>query len=112
MSLSYYFTFTAPANTASDELATFLRRVEKEAQRMGFAPTTVLNVPFDTAERRQFARRLTIGLPLEDERLKGVAIPETAGVWEHDPHGGSCHLLPERGRGARGHGCPEIAVLT
>jgi hypothetical protein len=97
MSLSYYFTFTAPADARADDLATFLRGVEREAQRMGFSPTVVLNVPFDTPERRQFARRLTIGLPLEDERLKGVAIPENAGVWEHDPHGGRCHLLPERG---------------
>ena len=29
--------------------------------------------------------------------MKGVALPADAAVWEHDPHGGSCHLLPERG---------------
>jgi hypothetical protein len=111
MSLSYYYRFTAPAETSADELATFLRRVEKEAQRLGFEPTAVLNVPFDTPERRQFARRLTTGLPLQDERLKGVAIPESDAVWDHDPHGGTCHLLPERGAVlvvTDNHGCETV----
>ena len=97
MSLSYYFTFTAPAIATADELTAFLKGVEKEAQRMGFRPTVVLNVPFDTAERRQFARRLTTGFRIEDERLKGVALPGAAAVWEHNPRDGSCHLLPTRG---------------
>ena len=97
MSLSYYFTFTASATKTAEELASFLKGVEKEAQRMRFKPTVVLNVPFDTAERRQFARRLTTGFRIEDERLKGVALPGDAAVWEHNPHGGSCHLLPTRG---------------
>jgi len=97
MSLSYYFTFTAPATAMADDLETFLKQVEKEAQRMGFRPTVVLNVMFDTEERRRFARRLTTGLPIEDERLKGVALPRDAAVWEHNPHDGSCHMLPRKG---------------
>ncbi len=97
MSLSYYFTFTAPATATADELTAFLKRVENEAQRMGFRPTVVLNVAFDTDERRRFARRLTTGFPIEDERLKGVVLPADAAVWEHNPHDGSCHLLPTKG---------------
>jgi hypothetical protein len=97
MSLSYQFTFSAPATATADELMMFLKRVEKEAQEMGFHPTMVLDAAFDTAERRAFARRLTTGLPLEDERLKGVALPRDAGAWEHNPHEGSCHVLPLRG---------------
>ena len=97
MSLSYYFTFTAPATATAGELIAFLKGVEKEAQRMGFRPTLVLDATFETAERRRFARRLTTGFHVEDERLKGVALPGDAAVWEHDPHEGSCHLLPTRG---------------
>ncbi len=97
MSLSYYFSFGAEAKTTAATLMTFLKGVEKEAQRMGFRPTLVLDAAFDTPERRRFARQLTIGLPLQDERLKGVAVPLHAAVWEHDPHGGTCHLLPARG---------------
>jgi hypothetical protein len=97
MGLSYYYTLAAPATASAEELTTFLKRVEKEAKRMGFQPTLVLNAVFDTQERRQFARRLTTGLPIEDERLKGVALPADAAVWEHDPHEGTCHLLPTNG---------------
>jgi hypothetical protein len=97
MSLSYYFTFTAPAKATADELTAFLKRVEKEAQVLGFQPTVVLNAAFDTPERRQFARRLTTGFHVEDERLKGVALPADSAVWEHNPHDGSCHLLPYKG---------------
>lgn len=97
MGLSYYYTLSAPATTSAEELTAFLKGVEKEAQRMGFQPTLVLNASFDTAERRRFARRLTTGFPIQDERLKGVALPADEAVWEHNPHDGSCHLLPTRG---------------
>jgi hypothetical protein len=97
MSLSYYFTITAPATTTADQLAAFLSSVEKEAQRMGFRPTLVLDGAFDTAERREFAKQLTKGLTLEDERLKGVTVPADADVWRHDPDEGICRLLPTRG---------------
>ena len=51
MGLSYDYEFTAPATVAAEELETFLCDVKLEAQRLGFGPTTVLNVPFDTPER-------------------------------------------------------------
>lgn len=97
MSLSYYFTITAPSTATAAALESFLKCVEKEAQRLGFEPTVVLNVPFDTAERRQFARQLTTGFPIEDERLKGEALPADEAVWEHNPNDESCHLLPTKG---------------
>lgn len=97
MGLSYYYTLAAPATVGAEELTAFLKRVEKEAKRMGFQPTLVLNAVFDTKERRHFARRLTSGVFLEDERLKGVSLPADAAVWEQDPHGGTCHLLPANG---------------
>lgn len=58
MSLSFHYEFGAPAEMSAAQLEDFLCDVEREAQRLGFKPTTVLNVPFDTAERRQFANRL------------------------------------------------------
>ena len=58
MSLSFYYEFTAPAETTAEELEEFLQGVEQLAVSLGFQPTTVLNVPFDTKERRDFARRL------------------------------------------------------
>lgn len=97
MGLSYYFGFGAPAEVEASELQAFLKSVERNAQEMGFHPTLVLNAEFDTSERRSFARRLTTGFPLEDDRLRGVSLPKEAAVWEHDPHEGSCHLLPNRG---------------
>ena len=97
MGLSYYFTLAAPATAGAEDLTEFLKGVEQEAQRMGFEPTLVLNATFDTPERRRFVRRLTTGFPIEDERLKGVALPADAAVWEHNPHDGSCHLLPCKG---------------
>lgn len=58
MSLSFYYEFTAPAFTSAQKLEEFLRAIEGEARALGFEPTAVLNVPFDTPERREFARRL------------------------------------------------------
>lgn len=97
MGLSYYYTLTAPADASAEDLTAFLKGVEKEAQRLGFAPTLVLHATFDTPERRRFARQLTTGFFIEDERLRGVALPAEAAVWEHNPHDGSCHLLPSQG---------------
>ena len=96
MSLSYYYEFTAPATTPASELEAFLRDVEGEAKALGFNPTTVLNVPFDTTERREFANRLGGNFTLQDERLKGVAMPATGQLRNHDPESGECRLFPER----------------
>ena len=64
---------------------------------MGFKPTMVLDAPFDTAEQKQFARRLTTGLPVEDIRLKGANLPDDSRVWHHDSTSGSCRVPPSRG---------------
>ena len=97
MSLSFYYEFTAPATTPASELETFLRDVEGEAKALGFNPTTVLNVPFDTPERREFANRLGGNFTLQDERLKGVAIPAPGQLRNHDPESGECRLFPRHG---------------
>ena len=97
MSLSFHYEFGAPAHMPAAQLEEFLRDVEREAQRLGFKPTTVLNVPFDTPERRQFANRLGGGFALQDERLKGVAIPAPGQLRNHDPVSGECRLIPRNG---------------
>ncbi len=96
MALSYHFTFSAPATVSAGELAAFLKSVEQDAKKMGFHPTMVLNAAFDTAERREFARRVVRGVHLEDERLKGVVLPDEEQVWDFSPSLGHCRLVPER----------------
>jgi len=61
---------------------------------MGFNPTLVLNAAFDTPERKEFARRLVTGYPIEDERLKGVALPAPGVVWSHDQQRGLFRARP------------------
>jgi hypothetical protein len=97
MSLSYHFSFTAPATVTTGELLKFLRKVEKDAVKMSFCPTTVLDAKFDTPERQKFARQLTTGYRLESEKLKGVVILRDGQVWSHDPVNGDCRVIPERG---------------
>lgn len=97
MGITYHFTFKAPATRTATELETFLRGVEKDAQAMGFKPTMVLNAVFDTAERKQFARRLTTGWPVEDERLRGADLPDDSRVWHHNPSAGTCRVPPIHG---------------
>jgi len=96
MSLSYHFTFSAPATALADELLEFLESVEIEAKEMGFKPTLVLEATFDTAERREFARRVVRAIHIEDERLKGVVLPAPEQVRDFSPHSGHCRLEPER----------------
>ena len=97
MSLSFYYEFGAPADMSAAQLEEFLRDVEREAQRLGFKPTTVLNVPFDTPERRQFANRLGGSFTLLDERLTGIAIPAPGQLRNRDPVSGQCRLIPQHG---------------
>ena len=80
MGLTYHFEFKAPATTTARELESFLRGVEQEAKAMGFRPTLILNAIFDSTERKQFARRLTTGLPVEDVRLTGADLPDDSRV--------------------------------
>ena len=94
MGLSYHFTFAAPATKTVAELESFLKTVEPDARAMGFEPVLVLNAPFDTKERREFARRLTTGYRLESNKLKGVVILRAGQVWSHDPVHGDCRVIP------------------
>jgi len=97
MSLSFYYEFTASADTPAAKLQEFLRGVEAEAKALGFNPTTVLNIPFDTPERREFANRLGGSFTVRDERLKGVAVPAPHQLRDHDPVSGECRLIPKQG---------------
>jgi hypothetical protein len=96
MSLSYYFTFSAPATVLAGELVSFAKSVEAEAKEMEFEPTLVLDAAFDTPERRDFARRVVRGIHVEDEKLKGSAVPAKAQVWDVSPSLGHCRLAPDR----------------
>lgn len=97
MGLTYHFRFKAPTTKTAAELETFLRGVEMEAQAMGFKPTMVLNAVFDTAERKQFARRLTTGWPVEDKRLQGAELPDDNRVWYHNASEVTCRIPPTSG---------------
>lgn len=94
MGLTYHYSFTAPASVPAGELEVFLQNVEGDARLIGFRPTTVVNGPFDTPERREFARRVARGLTLEDERLRGMELsPES--FWSRGDR--YCRLAPEHG---------------
>ena len=97
MGLSYFYSFIASASTTATELEAFLRTVEVRAKAMGFAPTMVLNSKFDKQERQDFARRLTTGLKLTSEQLKGVVLLKDGQVWSHEPNSGSCRVIPKQG---------------
>jgi hypothetical protein len=96
MGLSYYYEFTAPATASADELEQFLRALEFKAKTLGFSPTSVLNVPFDTPERRTFARRLGGGYYVEDERLRGDVRLREGQVEHHNAQAGAVRLVPVR----------------
>jgi hypothetical protein len=97
MGLSYHYKFSAPKSVPAAELESFVKQVEAEAKRIGFKPTTVFNAVFTTAEEKQFARRLTTGLFVEDERLKGVTLLDESKVGSLDRNNGSCRVIPEKG---------------
>ena len=96
MSLSYHYTFSATDMATVDELLKFLRKVEKDAKRMGFKPTMVLEAVFDTPEWREFARRVVRAIHIEDKRLQGVVLPAPEQVRDFSPNTGHCRLEPER----------------
>lgn len=96
MSLTYHFSFSASAATSADELAAFLETVEGDARLMGFHPTIVVNGPFDSAERRDFSRRVARGLVVEDARLLGQQFAKET-CWSVGLEAGYCRLAPEYG---------------
>jgi hypothetical protein len=97
MSLNYYYEFGAPASATAQELEEFLHGVQKSAASLGFDPTVVLNVPFDSQERREFARRLGGMFTFADERLKGAVLDDPAVACRFDAVFGDCRIFPERG---------------
>ena len=97
MGLSFFYEFTAPSEMPASKLEAFLNDVQRGAQSLGFDPTIVLNVPFDTPERREFANRLGGNFTLQDERLKGFAVPAPGQLRDHDPESGECRLFPHHG---------------
>jgi hypothetical protein len=97
MGLTYQFSFSAPAETSSQDLEKFLRSVESDAQALGFAPTTVLNVRFETSEQREFSRHLGGSCVVEDERLKGELSLRKDQVWHHHATSGTVRLVPVQG---------------
>ena len=97
MGLSYFYAFSAPANKTVAGLEAFLRTVEVRAKELGFAPTMVVNAKFDNRERQDFARRLTTGLKLNSDQLKGVVLLADGQVWSHEPNSGFCRVIPKQG---------------
>jgi hypothetical protein len=97
MGLSYHYAFSAPTGTQVSTLESFLRSLEHKARKMGFAPTTVLNVPFDTPERRQFSKRLGGYCHVEDSRLIGEFQLQTDQVWQHNSVNGTAIIIPVHG---------------
>lgn len=97
MGLTYHYKFRAGGDRTAAELKAFLQKVEKEAKRLGFRPTMVLDATFDTPERREFSRRLTHGLVVENAALKQGPQLEEGQVWDVDSAEGVCRLIPERG---------------
>lgn len=95
MGLSYSFTFTAAAARSAADLEHFLKSVEADAKKMGFEPTHVFVATFQTPEQRQFARRIHVLLPVQDEELQGVVLLPEDKVVNFDPEIGRCRLLPE-----------------
>jgi hypothetical protein len=96
MGLTYHFSFAAPATVKPGELEAFLQDIEGDTRLMGFHPTTVVNGPFDTPERREFARRVARGFVVEDERLRGVEFANET-CWNFGGGTGYCRLAPEHG---------------
>ena len=96
MGLTYHFSFRAPAAVTAEELEDFLKNVEGDARLMGFVPTVVINGPFDTPERSEFAKRTARGLVVEDERLRGIE-PAADACWSHGMEGGFWRLAPLHG---------------
>ena len=96
MGLSYYYRFSAPITVGAAVLEEFLKRVEIDAKAMGFHPTAILNIQFDTPERKQFARRLTSGYFMADDQLKGVTFLDENMVWDYAADSGTCRLTPQK----------------
>lgn len=97
MEYSCFYAFSALADKTPAELESFLRIVELEAKRLGFAPTMVLKAVFETPTQQEFVRRLTLGLKVEDAKLKAVVLLGKGQVWSHNQAHGFCRVIPNQG---------------
>ena len=97
MGLAYHYSLRAPASAAANELAEFLETVEGDAKLLGFDPTIVVNGPFDTPDRRDFARRVARGRIIKDSNLRGERDIPREICWSHYPESGECRLAPNYG---------------
>jgi len=97
MALSYYYAFGAPKSTSPAVLESFLKDVEKKAKEVGFGPNIIINASFSTKEERKFVRRITSGLLVVDERLKGATLLDDSRIWDYDRERGECRVIPEKG---------------
>jgi hypothetical protein len=115
MSLSYHFTFSAPATATADELLEFLKSVESDAKGMGFKPTMVLEAVFDTPERREFARRVVRASRSEfrprRERQSRFGSFAPGGWWKRHPAGFSNQTWRRHGLNRIGTYNPDWAIL-
>lgn len=94
MGLTYSFTFSAAAARSAAELETFLKSVEDDARGLGFDPTLVFRATFSTPEQMEFARRIHVLVPVEDEKLQGVVLLGENQALDFDPVAGRCRVLP------------------
>ena len=97
MAFNYFYTFSAPKSIPAWELELFLKGVEREAKSMAFARTTVISGPFAAIDQGRFNRKITVGLVVDDPKLRGVTLLGAANLLIHDPVRGECRVLPEKG---------------
>ncbi len=97
MGFSYHYSLCASASTTAATLARFLEKVEGDAKLLGFYPTIVVNGPFNTPERHNFARRVARGRIIEDSNLRGELDLPREICWSHYPDSGECRLGPTYG---------------
>jgi hypothetical protein len=97
MAFNYFYTFSAPKSVPVWELEMFLKKVEREAQALGFTRTKVVSALYTAIDEINFTRKITVGLVVDDPRLRGVTLRGAANLLIHDPKRGECRVLPEKG---------------
>ena len=95
MGLTYYYRFRANKACKTDALHAFLTGVEVMAKARGFSPTGVLQLKFETAEQRVFARRLGASFVVGSDDFKGIAAAGQDSSFGYTPSAGSRRLIPE-----------------
>jgi hypothetical protein len=94
VSLSFRYEIKAPATTSPELLQLFLSRIERNVKELGFDDTFILNGPFDTADKQALSQRIGARYYLENENLKGLALPADGQIFHHDLVSGLGRLIP------------------